>query len=117
MGHADVVVSAFSTAALEVAIFDKPLVSVGFDGHKKRPIHRSVKRFEQFTHFQDFMKLGGVSVTRSFNELFNTIDAFLMNKNLGAENRERLRNEMCYKLDGKAGERIVNSLLRNVIKA
>lgn len=112
MAHASVVMSAFSTAALEVSLFDRPLIGIGFDGHKIRPLHRSVKRFEGFTHFQDIFKTGAVRVVRNFGDLYSALDAYLKNPALDSEKRELMRNTMCYKLDGRASERILENVIQ-----
>ena len=96
MCHADVVMSAFSTAALEVALFDRPLIGIGFDGFNKRPFHRSVRRFEQFTHFQDLLGTGAIKVARNFEDLLKFIDGYLKNPNLDWEKRETMRQKMCF---------------------
>ena len=111
MAHADVVMSAFSTAALEASLFDRPLIGIGFDGHNIRPLHRSVRRFEGFSHFQDIFKTGAVRVVRSFDELYSAIEAYLKDPKLDGEKRELMRRNMCYKLDGKSSERILEEIL------
>lgn len=115
MAHSDVVMSAFSTAALEVSLFDRPLISIGFDGYHRRPFHRSVRRFEYFTHFQDVFLTGAVRVVRNFPQLFAAICGYLENPGLDSEKRARMRDLMCYKLDGKASERILEAVMKTVI--
>jgi CDP-glycerol glycerophosphotransferase (TagB/SpsB family) len=111
MNHADLVMSAFSTAALEVSLFDRPMIGIGFDGHHHRPFHRSVRRFETFTHFQDVFRTGAMRVVRNFPEFFRAISGYLEKPGLDSEKRARMRETMCYRLDGKASERIVECLL------
>ncbi len=112
MAHADAVLSAFSTAALEVALFDRPLIAIGFDGQHQRPIHRSVRRFEEFTHFQDLYATGGIRVTRSFDELFVAIKTYLANPSLDAEGRALIRRTMCPFPDSGTAQRILDILLK-----
>ncbi len=111
MAHASVVMSAFSTAALEASLFDRPLVGIGFDGHHIRPLYRSVRRFENFTHFQDIFKTGAVKVVRGFDELYAALNAYLENPELDADKRELMRKTMCYKLDGQSSQRILGNIL------
>lgn len=110
MAHADAVVSAFSTAALEVAVLDRPLIAVGFDGYKTRPLHRSVRRFELFTHFQDIFTSGAIRMTRNFSELFAALDGYLKNPALDADRRALLRSRMRAPLDGNASGRVFDAV-------
>jgi len=114
MNHADEVMTAFSTAALEVSLFDRPLISIGFDGFHKRPFHRSVRRFELFTHFQDLSETGAIKVARNFNDLFRYLDDYLKDPALDAEKRELMRQKMCYKLDGMSSERIFSQMMEMI---
>lgn len=113
MAHADAVLSAFSTAALEVALFDRPLIAIGFDGHHTRPFHRSVQRFEGFTHFQDVYATGGIRVTRNFDELRAAIKMYLDNPSLDGDGRALMRCTMCPFLDSDTSKRILDTLLKS----
>src|SRR3989344_3035590 len=111
MRHADVVIAVYTTMALEAAVLDRPLVATAFDGHSARPLRRSIRRFEAFEHFKDVLKIGAMKSTRSFDELFEALDSYLKNPNLDGDKRELTRQELCYKLDGRSSERIVQHIL------
>ncbi len=70
MSHADVAISIYSTMVLEAAVLDRPLLAVAFDGYHTRPYQRSIRRFEEFDHFQDVLKTGALRTARNFDELF-----------------------------------------------
>ena len=111
MRHADIVIAVYTTMALEAAFLDRPLVTTAFDGHHVRPLRRSIRRFEEFEHFQDVLRIGAMKRTENFNELFMALRRYLENPSLDAEKRERMRRELCYKLDGRASERIASHIL------
>ncbi len=111
MYYADVVISLFSTTALEAAVFDKPTLTVGFDGYKKYPPHLSITRLEKLTYFKNVIDTGGVLIMRSFNELHEKIQAYLDNPNLDKEKRALLVEKLCYAPDGKTAERVMNIIL------
>ena len=96
---------------LEAAIHDRPLMALSFDGYKVQPFERSIRRFEEFDHFKSVLDTGAVKVARSFDELFAMTDKYLKNPDLDAPNREILRNEVCYKLDGRSSERIFEGVM------
>ncbi|MBI4992197.1 MAG: CDP-glycerol glycerophosphotransferase family protein [Candidatus Harrisonbacteria bacterium] len=105
--HADAVISVFSTTAIEAAIFDKPTITIGFDGYSKRPMHQSLARMEKLSHFKHVLDTGSVKVARSFEELFAQLGQYLKSPETDREQRKLLIEKMCYKMDGNSTQRIV----------
>lgn len=112
--YADVIIPIFSTMAIEAAIFDKPTISIGFDGYKKRPFHQSVTRLEHLTHFKHVLGAGSVKIVRSFPDLYQSINHYLRFPASDNAKRKELIQKMCYRLDGKASERIADFVLTKV---
>jgi hypothetical protein len=50
--------------------------------------------------------MGGMRVAVSPDDLLKTINAYFENPELDAEGRARTRNQQCYRIDGKSGERV-----------
>ncbi|OHA20655.1 MAG: hypothetical protein A2836_02235 [Candidatus Taylorbacteria bacterium RIFCSPHIGHO2_01_FULL_45_63] len=111
MRHASVVMTVYSTAFLEAAVLDRPLVAAVFDGYHKRPYHRSIRRFEEFEHFKDFIKTGAIKRTFSFEQLKYALAAYLKNPAIDADKRAYVREKVCYKLDGHATKRTLDFVL------
>ena len=107
MRHSSVIISIFTTAVLEAAVFDVPLVTTVFDGYNKRPYNRSIRRFLMSEHFKDVLDTKAIKITNNFDELFEAIDSYLKNPKIDAREREVLRNKLLYKLDGNASNRII----------
>ena len=116
MHHSDVVISVYSTMVLEAAVLDRPLMAIAFDGHHTRPYRHSIRRFEEFDHFQDVLKTGALKTARNFEELFKFLYDYFQNPTLDAERRKNLRDTVCYKLDGKASERVLKALIESFPK-
>ncbi len=110
MRHADAVISIYSTAVLEAAALNRPLVGIGFDGYHARLFNRSIKRFMLREHFHDVLNSGAVSTAQNFPDLFNILDSYLKNPHLHERERDKMFERLCYKRDGKASERIVDRL-------
>lgn len=110
MYYANVVIAIFSTTAIEAALWDKPILTIGFDGNAKRPYHQSIKRLEDLSHFKHVLETGSVPVVRSFDELYDGIQKYLSNPALDADKRRILIDKMCYKVDGKSSERVVDAI-------
>jgi len=112
--HADVVISMFSTTAIEAALLDKPTIAIGFDGYAKRPPHQTIRRMERMHHFKHVIDTGNVKLVRGFEELFTAIDAYLQDPSLDREKRKHLIDDLCYKADGHASERIADTIFSSL---
>ena len=112
MRNADIVLAVFTTMALEASVVDRPLVAVAFDGYHKRPLNRSIRRFEQFTHFRDVYKTGAMKTAYNFDELFAILNHFFKDPTWAWAERKLLRERLCYKLDGRASERILEYIMK-----
>lgn len=112
--HADVIISIFSTTAIEAALFDKPTITIGFDGHKKRPYHESIVRLEDMSHFKHVLSTGGVEVARSFEHLRRLLTMYLKEPTLGQKARRSLVERMCYRVDAEASKRVAEAVLSSV---
>ncbi len=112
--HADVVIPVFSTMAIEAAIFDRPTVAIGFDGHARRPFHQSIRRLEQLAHFRHVLDTGSIVIARSFPELFERIHGYLHHPERDRAQRRALVERLCYRFDGRASERVADAIIRAV---
>lgn len=111
LAHADVIISMFSTTAIEAAMLDKPTIAIGFDGYAKRPLHQSVTRMERMHHFRNVLDTGNVRVVRNFEELFESIDTYLTHPEKDADKRKEIVEQLCFSGDGLASKRVSDSIL------
>jgi len=114
MCHADIIISIYSTTLLEAAIFDKPLVTLGFDGNNKIPFCKSILRAERMAHIKHLIDDGYVTIARSFDDLYFNIKRYIENPKQDRDKREKLVEKMCYKIDGLASKRISDYILEAV---
>jgi hypothetical protein len=108
--HADVEYNTGSTMTLESAIFDKPVVVVGFDGYTDRPYYQSVKQGLDVTHYRIVLASGGVTRANSEAELIEATKAYLAHPSMHADGRKKLVADLVGKVGG-AGERIARKVL------
>lgn len=115
--HAAVSINTCSTMSIDAAALDRPVVNIAFDGWETCPLYRSVRRFylPSHDHYQPIVKSGGVRVAYSFDELVTLINLYLEQPSLDREGRKRIVQEQCYKLDGRAGERIGQAILNLLV--
>ena len=111
MYYADVVISMFSTTAIEAALLDKPTIAIGFDGYAKRPPHQTIRRMEKMHHFKNVLDTGNVKLARDFEDLFQAINTYLLFPEKDTEKRKQLVEELCYRADGLASKRISDIIL------
>jgi len=114
MYYSRLVISIFSTTAIEAALWDKPVLTIGFDGNAHRPYHQSIRRLEDLSHFKHVLETGSVPVVRSFKELFEGMKTYVENPALQREERKKLIDKMCYKVDGKSSQR-VTSIIQSML--
>jgi hypothetical protein len=114
MCYSDVVVNIASTITIDAAAFDTPIVNVAFDGYQKKPYDQSCARYYEYEHYKRVVQTGGFKISYSLDELVQHIQQYLDDPKLDAAGRARIREEQSFKLDGKAGERIADFLIRYV---
>lgn len=112
--HSDVIVSTYSSVSVEASAFLKPAININFDGYKQRPFEQSIKRSKYKSHFMHVFETSGVQQVENQQELFDSIEKFLKNPDANKENLIKLRDKMCWKIDGKASQRIVNKILEYI---
>ena len=116
MYYSDIVISTYSTISVEGCVFDKPLININFDGYSKRPANKTVKRLSAFSHFKHVSDTGALSNVSSKEELLNTINKYLENPEFKSDQRKKMIDRMCFRLDGKSSERIVKSITKSLNK-
>jgi hypothetical protein len=107
-------INANSTLCIDACMADRPVITIAFDGWKDLPYHRSVRRGLDFTHIAKLLALGGVRIARSFDDLFEHIDAYLNDPALDRRARSLSVARECGLQDGQATERVANTLLNLV---
>ena len=110
--HSELLVSVNTTLGLDAVIFDKPHIMLGFDGYKKRPFLKSVRRYQREDNMKDFIDTGAVRMANNPEELVYWLNQYLENPETDKEGRGRARKEILFKADGKSGERIGDAVLK-----
>jgi hypothetical protein len=111
--HADIEYNTGSTMTLESAIFDRPVIIVGFDGYKNRPYYQSVLQGLDVTHYRIVQQLGGVWRVNSEQELIEATKTYLQEPQKHAQGRRALVEALVGKI-GMAGEQIAKRVLQQL---
>ena len=114
--HSDVIVNVASTIAIEAAILDTPVVNIAFDGHDQKPFLDSSRRFYQYTHYKPLVDIGAVRVAPSPSVLVDEVTAYLAVPGRDRAGRARAASELCFKVDGRAAERVAGFALERLAR-
>ena len=112
LAHSDIVITMYSTFFIEAAIFDKPLVAVGFDGDKKLDYWNSARRFFDWNHLAELRPLGGIKIVGNKEEFLEAVNKYLAQPSWLAQGRRKIVLQQCQFTDGCAGERVAKTILR-----
>ncbi len=114
--HADILITSASTLLLDGSAFDTPMIAIGFDGYVPVPKKESISKWYESEYMKTLMDQKGVEYVTSDEQLISSINQYFENRDMHALGRKRMRDYMCYKIDGKAGERIGRVVLQHLDK-
>ena len=109
--HADLLIHTASTLGVEAAIFDKPTITIGYEEVPVLPA-LSTARYYRYEHYDRVIKTGGMKVARSFDDLVRYTNEYLEHPTIDREGRRKIVEENAYRIDGKAGERVAEEVVR-----
>jgi CDP-glycerol glycerophosphotransferase (TagB/SpsB family) len=110
--HSDVVVTSPSSIVLDAAVFGKPTILIGFDGTKPKPFWDSLRRYYDYEHQQAVIQEGNLNIAERPEEMVTLIRQYLNEPGSQKDNEKRIAERACYRLDGKSGERLADTILR-----
>ena len=112
--YSDVVVGVASTFSIDAAALDKPVLCVGFgqDGSENRS--KYFRGIFDRSHYRRLVDTGGIRVVYTKEELVDALRTYLIDPILDSAGRKRLREELCYRLDGQSARRAALAVLREV---
>ena len=112
--YSDVVVNIASTMAIDAAVLDKPVVAIAFGVPGKRTRSKFFDDIFERSHYRKLAVTGGLHLVQSPKELAGAVRSYLADPAIDAEGRARLREELCFQLDGRAGARAAAVVLREL---
>lgn len=106
LAHMSLLIGYTSSIAIDAAIFDKPVINIYFEMHKKKSPFVSPIHYYQMTHYKKAFEAGGVRLVRDENELVEWVNRYMEHPSTDREQRQRIVREQCAITDGTSGERI-----------
>lgn len=111
--HSALLITFASTLALDAVCFDKPIIAVRYGVRYIEGKDRSDLLYKT-DHYKWVLQTDGVSLVNSKNELFSTMSKYLKNPEFKRNERKKLCDALCYKVDGRSSDRIVHELIQAV---
>lgn len=109
--YTDVQVSIVSTATIEAAILDRPVVNVGFSTIQPERFQKLIIESVYNNHFKPVINYGSTYIAKDSEDLILGINNYLLDPGLQRKERKLLKEALLYKTDGKATERISRLIL------
>jgi hypothetical protein len=111
LAHSAVIVNFASTTTIEAALFDTPVVNIGFDEAPDLPLPLSIGRYYHYEHYQPVVETGGARVATSGDDLVATVREYVLHPWVDADARRELVRRCCT-FTGGAGERAARWVLK-----
>ena len=107
---ADAVVCGPSTAIIDAALFDKPIVCIDFEIGKKDSLHGFIFEY-QSEHIVSVLRTKGIARVKTVEELKTALTAYFKDPSRDQAGRRQVVNEQCYKTDRLSSKRVALEIL------
>jgi hypothetical protein len=109
--HADVCLNIASTATLDAAILDRPVVGIDFRAEPDCPRDILYEEYDA-DHYRPLVEAGGLRVAHGWDELEALLVSALQDPGRDAACRRAMVARECGAVDGHAADRVAASVLR-----
>ncbi len=111
--HAALGINVASTISLELCMFDKPVINVGYNPKSVDESDLNYADYYEFDHYAPIVESGAVEVARNREQMREMILNFLNQPERASEQRKKLISKMFGKsLDGNSARRVADVLLK-----
>lgn len=111
--HCAVGINVASTISLELCMFDKPVINVGYNPPSVPESEVSYRGYYEFDHYKPVIESGAVRLAESEREMREFLRVSLEDPASGSAERKKLISRMFGNtLDGKSSERVADTLLK-----
>ncbi|NJM52396.1 MAG: hypothetical protein HC846_02770 [Blastocatellia bacterium] len=110
--HCSLGLNVASTISLELCMFDKPVINIGFNPPSVEADVLKYADYYEFDHYKPVVESGAIQVAWSRDEMKNLIKDYLANPTKHWNERQKLIEQMFGSmLDGNSGSRVAEVLL------
>lgn len=108
--HCDVLINIASTLALDASAFNRPVISAMFGCSYEEGKDISVSALYGSNHDKWVLDSNATARAYNYDDLKEKINEYLQNPKLQSNERHKLVESICYKIDGKSSKRIVDAI-------
>lgn len=106
--HSAVVVNTASTLTLDAIALNRPVILIQFAGHEKPLRYESVANLYTSDYYKEVLSFKAALTVDSAESLRAAIDSCLQNSDILGVERDRLKQNFFFMVDGQAGKRLFN---------
>lgn len=108
--YSDVVINFFSTINIDACALDTKVINLCFTP-KEYPLSKSPLRFARYTHNHNLHHRGFIPNVKSMKELIEWCEKYFEDAELLKEERQKVVDLFCWRLDGKSGVRTAEAII------
>jgi len=105
----DLLLTNFSTAMLEAAIFDKPIINIGYDSIRQINLKTQIACTAE-NHIKHVMEYNFSDIAKTEEEAIDLINMYFDNQDFKSNERKKLRDNYCGVNAGIASKNIVDDI-------
>ena len=115
--HCDVLVTTASTLSLDLVSYNKPIINLAYGGLFDKHTGEDITRTLYYTdHSQWVVNTGAVEMVGNLDELLAAIEKYFKHPEYKQKERDILLELLCYRVDGRCSERIVDVITDQINK-
>jgi len=112
LAHMDALVCYASSIAIDALIFDKPVINIAFELTSGEVPSKLPTKHYEFEHYQKVLRHGAFGIAHTKEELEALVKEALERPHARTAQRRALLKEQLWLLDGRAGERMAQHILK-----
>lgn len=110
--YSELYVGCASTMVMDSVAYNKPLICINFDGNEKLSFYEGINWTFTSTHYKTIIETGAVTLANNKQGLIEWINKYLQNPKLLDTERKQMLVDHCFKIDGLAGQRVGEFILK-----
>jgi len=115
LAHTEACLNIASTITLDAAILDRPVIGIRFEHEHDAPGEILYEEYDA-DHYRPLVESGGLRLAHTWTELMDLMRQAISRPEQDREARARMVAQECGVVDGRAAERVANTLLDCLMK-
>ena len=113
--HSDIIISTYSTIAIDAAACNKPIIGIRYDADRSTPRRYQVEAIhDAHDHYGELEQTGGIRLVHDMDECIQAINFYLEHPEADAAGRKQMCRDQIEFFDGKNGIRAAEFIKKAV---